>query len=132
MFSSLQSIESTSHSTAKGGFSRLSPILSHALWFDTAESTGRINWSSNVRSNPIPSDWVGRVAKGTMLWNSDCKINNGHISSVWGDHAPVANGCAPPISVFQSEHTQSCSFCFWLEWTGPRATPHFAYACLFL
>ena len=40
----------------------------------------------------IPADWAPRVADGRMLWNPTCVVSNSRISSVWGDHAPVANG----------------------------------------
>eukprot|EP01046_Picozoa_sp_COSAG06_P059782 COSAG06_NODE_12483_length_1375_cov_12.536050_3_plen_98_part_01 len=44
--SSLQSVESTSHSrhSDTGGFVRLSAALPHTLWFDAAETLGRIDW----------------------------------------------------------------------------------------
>ena len=40
---------------------------------------------------PVPADWAARIADGRMLFNPSCTVSN-HVSSVWGDHAPVANG----------------------------------------
>ena len=42
----------------------------------------------------LPSDWASRVASGQMIFNPNCAMpsRDARVSSVWGDHAPVANG----------------------------------------
>ncbi len=59
-------------------------------------TTAQLSLATTGTGSPsIPSDWAKRVADGRMLWNPTCTVSNGHVSSVWGDHAPVANGCKP-------------------------------------